>query len=70
MEVNLEITKIKKHESNFYFDEEVEEIKKSKEKPLYYRVYGYHNDIQIKCYKPSMAKLMSKRTGKRMEVIG
>ena len=51
-------------------DTEWEEAMNKDEKPCYYRVYGYSGDIQIKQYRPSIAELMSKRTGKKMVKIG
>jgi len=57
-------------ESERPVDTEWEDAMAKNEKPCYYRVYGYRGDIQIKQYKPSIAALMSKRTGKKMELIG
>ena len=51
-------------------DFEWEEAMAKNEKPCYYRVYGYSGDVQIKQYRPSIAELMSKRTGKKMVKIG
>ena len=53
-----------------YVDTEWEEAMSKDEKACYYKVYEYNGGIQIKCYKPSIAALLSKRTGKRMEKIG
>ena len=56
--------------SEFPEDIEMEKAQKADEKMCYYKV-GYYGDQRIiKCYKPSVAKLLEERTGKIFELIG
>ena len=40
------------------------------EKELYYKVYALNGGIIYKVYKPSVAELIKKRQGVKMEIIG
>lgn len=55
-------------------DIEMEEAKKANEKEIYYKVYKVSNNlgsytIIFKRYKPSVARILTKRTGIRMVPI-
>lgn len=53
-----------------FIDTEWEQAKSANEKELYYKVYALNGSIIYKMYKPSVAELIKKRCGVKMEIIG
>ena len=51
-------------------DTEWEEAMAKDEKLCYYREHWHFGGIKIRCYKPSVAAIIAKRTGKTFELIG
>lgn len=57
-------------EKDFYYDKEWEDASSADEKPCVYRHVTRNGVLMYKTYKPSVAALISKRTGIRMELVG
>lgn len=51
---------------NDFVDAEWDNAESANEKKRYYKCYMLNGGMTIKCYKPSVAKLVQKRTGVRL----